>query len=63
MTLDHQFYFRNGFWGSALYGKVVLLYFLGILVQKLHFRYANYMPISYYANKKGPQGYCRGNQV
>ena len=55
VTLDHQFYFRNGFWRSKLYGKVVLHYFLGILVQKLHFlcfRYANYMLISYYANKK-----------
>ena len=55
MTLDHQFYFRNGFWVSESYGKVVLLYFLGILVQKLHFlcfRYANYMLISYYAHKK-----------
>ena len=23
MTLDHQYYFRNGFWGSELYGKEV----------------------------------------
>ena len=37
MTLDHQFYFRNGFWRSESYGKVVLHYILGILVQKSHF--------------------------
>ena len=51
---------------SELYGKVVLLYFLGILVQKLHFSlflYANYMLISYYAHKKVPQGCRRGNQA
>ena len=55
MTLDHQYYFRNGFWRSELYGKEVLLNFLCILVQELHFpllKYANYMLISYYANKK-----------
>ena len=28
MTLDHHIYFRNGLWGSELYGKVVLYYFL-----------------------------------
>ena len=46
--------------------KVVLHYFIGILVQKLFFlcfRYANFMLISYYANKKVPQGCRRGNQT
>ena len=66
MTLGRQFYLRNGFWRSELYEKVVLQYFLGMLVQKLHFpcfRYANFMLISYYANKKVPQGCHRGNQA
>ena len=66
MVLDDQFYFRNGFRRSELYEKVVFLHFLDILVQKLYspsFRYANWMLISYYANKKVPQGCRRGNQA
>ena len=37
MTLDHQFYFKNGFWWSELYGKVVLLYFLGLFLKFISF--------------------------
>ena len=64
--LGSSLLFQKWILGVRIIWKMVLHYFLGILVQKLYFPLfpiCYFMLISYYANEKVPQGCRRGNQA